>query len=109
MANFCIECGFKLEEDWINCPKCGASLNPYRTQITSSASIFTCRKCGTKITEQQFNNFNGFCSECKRLEPISKAADLERKSDILQWIIGGCIIIFGICVAIYMFFFYQPP
>lgn len=68
LAKFCEECGFKCEEFWTNCPKCGAELRTLMTQAIESTSNLRCRNCGIQISEDQNINFKGLCSNCIRLE-----------------------------------------
>ncbi len=56
MANFCEECGFKLESFWKNCPKCGASLNSAPIQTLPSTPIIQ-SLTPEKIDQLLVNNY----------------------------------------------------
>lgn len=58
-----------------------------------------CKKCGMDITDYQYDNFKGMCSECVRLEPLKSAASAYNTKSICACI-GVIIIVIWIIVTL---------
>ncbi len=63
----------------------------------------TCVKCGTEISESQFNNFNRMCSECARIFKYE-----QKKSGKDQLIYGFVLLFMGTWFIIASLFLAGP-
>jgi endogenous inhibitor of DNA gyrase (YacG/DUF329 family) len=43
---------------------------------------FVCHDCGVEIQEEQYDNFNGFCTECNKIRLQEEYADRRRADRI---------------------------
>jgi len=65
-----------------------------------------CNNCGAEISNEQYNNYDGLCPECKRLEPVRKKAEFETKSGKASWIFLAFICIASL-IGVSIFFFFS--
>ena len=69
MVNFCGDCGYALEENWKNCPKCGQLLQSTGSQITKPIIPPTSMNLGVR----SFINWAELRGEGAKVEEFARA------------------------------------